>query len=177
MVIIRESLETYCPAERMVVFTPPLAEWRQFLSPVVYSVGLSRRVFWPFRTLNLVQQMLMAKKQGAVSSCLSPMGGKSPFFLLVYVRMNYHASIGPFGLLRDLSHDLPLFVPLVYSMLCKVDSKRQYSVLEIRSFKFWFCPLLGKNYSTYLGPSLLSKVGNSEVWGEKELNEKSQLSS
>ena len=38
MVTIFKSLETYCPVERMVLFTPLLAAW-------CVHMGLRRRVF------------------------------------------------------------------------------------------------------------------------------------
>ena len=38
VVTVFKSLETHCPVERMVVFTPTLAEW-------CVHMGLRRRVF------------------------------------------------------------------------------------------------------------------------------------
>lgn len=93
----------------------------------------------PFRTSNIVLQMLMAKEWGAIRPCLSSIlppklwGDKSFLRLSICQDELSVTSTGPFGLLRDLSPDsLTFSVPLFKSMLCRVDNRRQYSVLGFR---------------------------------------------
>lgn len=166
--MILESWDARCPGEGWCWLHPT---WRQVHCPAVYSVGLSCKGLLALQ--NFEHCSTNADGQGvtrlpSVPACapdgLPCFGRTSPFLALVYDRMNYHPLTGLFGLLRELSPDLPtLSVPLCYSVPCR----RQYSVLGWGrpGFKSAFCLLLGKNNSTSLGLRLLSQVGNSDVRG------------
>lgn len=115
------GLGTHIALQEDVLVTPPPAEKRQLFSLVVYKGAqpwgiLDLQNFERCSTNVDGKGMRCHEFMPVPQICLPCLGRTSPFFHLIYVRMNYHTLTGPFGLLGGPSSWPVLSVSLFYSM-------------------------------------------------------------